>query len=290
MKLKIMTLLFCLLLPAISFGADDVEALFNKALDQLVRKGYGGDTSAEERYLQAVLEQEPKHLEASWLLIYIRLVPLQDASLSERSVALSAVAPAFARLAKLTNESKKQAFLHYVTAIYAGYYDAYERALLEIDKALALEPKSSRYLVARGRILMNYGAGRKQDADIEKGIDLIRKAKELAKTQINPYISEALYDFYIAWGVSELSQPRWKEVVEHYLRFIEQSEKYTPYAFAWNNVSIAYRHLGQCAKAKEAAENALKVMKFGAAQSNKRYAEFCLEMQKMGTMEKTGKE
>lgn len=73
-------------------------------------------------------------------------------------------------------------------------------------------------------------------------------------------------------------------MVEHHLRFIEQSEKSVAYAFAWNNASIAYRQLGKCDKAKEAAENALKVTKFGAAQQNKRFAEFCIEMQEMGLM------
>ena len=32
------------------------------------------------------------------------------------------------------------------------------------------------------------------------------------------------------------------------------------------------------------AEKALEVMTFSAAESNKRYAEFCIEMQKMGIM------
>ena len=56
------------------------------------------------------------------------------------------------------------------------------------------------------------------------------------------------------------------------------------YAHAWNNVSFAYRKLGQCGKAKKAAENALSVMTFSGAESNKRYAEFCIEMQKMGIL------
>ncbi len=74
---------------------------------------------------------------------------------------------------------RKQSFLHYITAIYGGYYNAYERALSEIDKALSLEPKSSRYLATKGRLLVNYGAWVKRDGEIEKGIDLLRKAKEL---------------------------------------------------------------------------------------------------------------
>jgi hypothetical protein len=74
--------------------------------------------------------------------------------------------------------------------------------------------------------------------------------------------------------------------VDHYHRFIENSQESVVYAFAWNNVSIAYRQLRECDKAKEAAENAMKGRKFGAAQWNKRFAEFCIEMQKMGLMPK----
>lgn len=131
---------------------------------------------------------------------------------------------------------------------------------------------------------MSYGRWSKQDREIERGISLLRKAKRLSKTHPNPYALEMHYDFEIAWGIAQLSQPRWDEVVEHYSRFIDQAEASTVYAYAWNNVSIAYRKLGQCGKAKEAAENASEVVTFSAAESNKRYAEFCIEMQKMGIL------
>lgn len=291
MKLRIATLILSFFLPAFSYAADEVETLLNKALDQLVRNGYVGDNSAAERYLQAILEQEPNHLEAQWQLIYLRLVPLQNAQLSERAAGLSVISPAFARLARLAKESKKQAFLHVITAMYASYYHAYERALSEIDKALALEPKSARYLTAKGRIMVGYGEWTKRDAEIEKGINTLKKARELLQVQPSPFVRDESYDFYLAAAVSDLSRPRWKEVAEHYNRFIERSQDQQSlvYAFAWNNGSVAYRNLGECDKAKEAAERALKVTKFGAAESNKRYAEFCLEMQKIGLMTKTGR-
>ncbi len=285
MKLRIAALLISIFLPALSSAADDVEALLNKALDQLVRNGYVGDNSAAERYLQAVLEQQPKHLEALWLRLLLKL-PSKNTQLIERPATLALVGPEFAQLAKLAREAKKEAFLHYITARYAEDYNAYERALSEIDKALALEPNSTRYLFTKGRLLVDYGSDIKQDTEIQKGISVVRKAKDLAKTYPNRFARDADYDFEIASAISHLRKPRWEEVVEHYLRFIEQSEKSVVYAFAWNNISIAYRHLGECGKAKEAAENALKITKFGAAESNKRYAEFCIEMQKMGLMAK----
>lgn len=286
MKLRIATLIISIFLPAFSYAADDVATLLNKALDQLVRNGYVGDTSAGERYLQAILEQQPDHLEAQWQLIYIKLVPLQNAQLSERANGLAAISPAFARLAKLARESKQQAFLHFITAMYASYYHAYEKALSEIDKALALEPKSARYLTAKGRILVGYGERTKSDAEIEKGIGTLKKARELLLTHPSPFTRDENYDFYLAFAISDLSQPRWKEVAEHYRLFIEKSQKSFVYALGWNNLSVAYRNLGECDKAKEAAEKAIGVTKFGAAEWNKRFAQFCIEMQKMDLMAK----
>ncbi len=266
-------------------AAEDVDVLFNKAMDHLLRKGYMGDTSPAVRYLQAVLEQEPDHLEAFWQLISIQLASLSNTPLSGRSTALSVISPVFEHFEKLARQTDEVAFLHYASAYHADYYKAYDRALLEIDKAVALEPQSSRYLLAKGKLLVRYGDHIRQDAQIEKGIRLIRNAKELSKTHPNPYSLPADYDFQLASAISNLSQPRYEEVVKHYLNFLDQSEESVIYAFAWNNVSIAFRKLGQCDKAKESAENALKVMEFGNAKSNKRYAEFCLEMQSIGIME-----
>ncbi len=281
MKLRIAAFFIAVCWPVLSFATDDVGALLNKALDELVRNGYVGDTSAAERYLGAILEQQPDHLEAQWQLVYIKLVPLSNTPLSQRATALFAISPAFDRLAKLAHQSKQQAFLHFITAMYASYYNTYERALTEIDQALALEPQSVRYLTAKGRLLVNYGKWTKRDAEIEKGISVFKQARELFQTQPSPFIRDEYYDFYLAGAIADLSHPRWKEVAEHYQRFIERSQESVAYAFAWNNASIAYRQLGECDKAKEVAEKALKVTKFGAAEWNKRYAEFCIEMQKM---------
>ena len=291
MKKRVTTVLFLLLLlPGTLAASDDVEALFDKALDHLLRTGYMGDTSAAERYLQAVLQEQPNHLEASWQLITIQLGRLRNTSLSGRAAGLLLIAPLFEDLAEAAQESNQEAFLHFTTAVYADYYAAYERGLSEIEKALALEPQSPRYLMAKGKLLVAYGSWTGRDQNIEAGIRLLYRAKELSKTHPNPYALPRHYDFQLAWGLSQLSQPRSKEVVEHYLSFLEQSEESIPYAYAWNNVSIAYRQLGQCEKAKEAAQNALSVMEFGNAESNKRYAEFCIEMQKMGTLEQASQE
>ena len=283
-------LLLCLLLQGTLSAADEVEDLFNKALDHLLRTGFLGDTSAAERYLQAVLDEQPEHLEALWQLIVIELGKLRNTSLSGRATGLLAISPLFEHLAERARQANQEAFLHYATAVYADYYAAYERGLVEIDKALALEPQSPRYLMAKGKLLVAHGAWTGRDQDIEKGIDLLYKAQELSETHPNPYALPMHYDFQLAWGISQLSQPRSEEVVEHYQSFIEQSEETIPYAFAWNNVSIAYRDLGKCEQAKEAAEKALSVMAFDNAEANKRFAEFCLELRRMGVLEQASAE
>jgi tetratricopeptide (TPR) repeat protein len=81
-----------------------------------------------------------------------------------------------------------------------------------------------------------------------------------------------------------MTKPRWDEVAEHYQRFIAASRESLSQAFAWNNSSLAYQKLGECAKAKEAAQKALAIAKFGMAQQNLQRSEFCLQMQAMGVV------
>src|SRR2546426_267338 len=169
MKRILVACVLALALPAMPRASDDVGALLDKALDQLGRNGYQGDTSAAERYLRAILEQQPDHLEAQWQLLYIQLAPLRNVPLSERAPALAALSPVFAHLAKLAKEPKQQAFLHFMTATHAGFYNDYERALAEIDRALVLEPRSVRYLTAKGNLLVDDGNWTDSDAEIEIG-------------------------------------------------------------------------------------------------------------------------
>ena len=90
-------------------------------------------------------------------------------------------------------------------------------------------------------------------------------------------------DTVLAEAFTGLSQPRWKDVIAHYQRYLEIGPKESVnYAYALNNISLAYRRVGDCARARESAEKALALMKFGMAEWNKRYAEACLEMQESG--------
>jgi len=286
----IILLLVWLFGPGLSLAADETEANFQKAVEALANSGYSETNFAALQHLRTVLKQQPNHLEAQWLLIYLKLVSLDDVPLSARAIKLSEIAPAFARLANLVRGADRQPFLHFITAHHARYYTDYQRAISEISKAVAGDANSARYLLNKGVIFAEYGELIRRDKEIEQGIRFIREAQKLSNTHPDPYNNPGMYDFQLAHAIASLSKPRWAEVVQQYTRFIEQAkEKNTSYAFAWNNLSIAYRHLGECDKAKQAAENALKVMRFGAALSHRRGAEFCIEMQKLGMMGKEEK-
>ncbi|HZM70707.1 MAG TPA: hypothetical protein VFB95_10110 [Candidatus Cryosericum sp.] len=265
-------------------SSGDVGPLLDKAIDELVSLGYLGDTSAAERYLAAVLEQEPEHLEARWQLLYVRLMPLKSVPLSERTDALAQLSPEFGRLAKLARASKQEAFLHYMTAIHAGFYKNYERALAEIGKAVVLDKNSVRYATAKGRLLAERGDWARSDQDVEAGIEVLKAARELLRGKPSPFVRDQDYEFYLAAALEDMTKPRWNEVAEHYQRFIAASRESLRQAFAWNNTSLAYQKLGECGKAKEAAQKALAIAKFGMAQRNLQRSEFCLEMQAMGVV------
>ncbi len=286
MMWRVFMILIVLAMPGMGRAGEDVNALLAQAIDQLIKSGYVGDTSAPERYLAAVLEEQPDNVEANWQLVYLRLGPLMNMKLSERVSALAAIAPAFNHVDQLAERFQDKAFHHFMTATYAGFYGNFNRALQEMERALALEPQSIRYQAMKGRLVVKHGEWTQQDSRIEQGIELLRQAREQAVARPTPFVHDANFAFYLADATSHLTRPRWNEVAEYYRQYIEQSPQSVGYAFALNNASIAYKEMGECDKAKAFAEQALKVMKFGAAESNKRHAELCLEMQKMGLLGK----
>jgi tetratricopeptide (TPR) repeat protein len=153
----------------------------------------------------------------------------------------------------------------------------------EIDKALALEPKSTRFIGAKGNVLQRYGQWSGNDKRLESAIQYLKQAAEQASKEIEPDSDPNSYNFAIAEAFSQFRRPRWQEVTEYYERYLQQSKYHsTSYAFAWSNVSTGYRKLGECQKAKNAAEAALRIMTFGAAEMNLNRAEFCLEMRRLG--------
>jgi len=276
--------LVAIALPATAGAAEDPGALLGRAIDDLVRNGYIGDTSAAQRYLTAVLEQEPDNLEAQWQILFLQTNPLKNMHLYDRTEGLAVLSPEFERLIQAAAKGRQEAFQHYMTAIHAGYYNDYPRALAEIDRSIALEKDSARYLTAKGRALIGSGAWNKDDAQVEAGMATLKEARALLKDHPTPFVRDEFFDFYLADGAQSFVRPRWDETAGHYQRFLEKAEGSALAAFAWNNLSIAYRKTGACDRALEAADKALAIMKFGAAEDNKRKAHFCVETQKSGVM------
>lgn len=267
-----------LALPALAGAADNADTLLRKALDELSRTGYVGDTSTPERYLKAVLELEPDNLEAQWQLLYMNSLGLIDMPFSKRAGALAALSPEFGRLSALAKKNKQEGLMHLINALHAGYYNAFDRALPEIDRAVAADPESVRFMTWKGRLMGRAGKWSKDNGIAEKGIEALEKARLLSQAHPSVFVREASFDFYLAEAYSNLSPPRWNEVTAHYERFLEKAPTSTLSALTWNNLSLAYRRLGACDKARDAADKALAVMDFGMARKAKQLAEFCVEM------------
>lgn len=278
-----MNVLLIALMIAASMGIaaanEDVPTLLTKAREARA----ADDSKGALRHATAAMKQDPGNWEARWFLLSTKLRALTNVGLAGRATELSILSPEFNDLAERARQAKQPAFLHFITAAYARYYANYDRVAAEIDQAVRLEPKSARYLGAKGLFLAQQGDWINNDKLIETGIHHLKQSAALPcmETDISDELCER--DFYIAMAIADLSRPRWQEVAAHYERYLQKAKyRGTTYAFAWNNLSIAYRHLGQCDKAMQAAQSALKVRKFGAAEMNRNRAEFCLEMARLG--------
>jgi tetratricopeptide (TPR) repeat protein len=279
MPRRIVSILVALMMCAMAHASEESMALLKKAKEARA----ADQQEIALRQVTAAIKQDPNDLEARWFLIGLTLGEIGNYGLPARALPLADISPAINALAEMAKKAKQTAFLHYITASHASYYKNYERAIAEIDKALALEPKSVRFLAAKGRMMGRYGEWTGNDKRKESGILYLKHAAEQAGKEAEIDGAEDNYDFAIAMAISHLRRPRWQEVVQHYERYLQQTKyRSTSYAFAWNNVSIAYRKLGECQKAKHAAETALKEKGFPAAEMNRNRAEFCLEMRRLG--------
>lgn len=117
---------------------------------------------------------------------------------------------------------------------------------------------------------------------IRQGIDIIDEARKMAEKSPSIYFSSA--DFYFIWGFSnsklKTGDPR--KTIKHYKAYLNHKINDVKKACAWNNISIAYRVMGECDKVFDAVENALELAIFRAARTSRRYAQFCQEMNLLG--------
>ena len=273
----------CLNASVPSQARQNVDELFIKAVTTQ-KNLEASDSSGVERLLDAILEQDSTHPKALWQLTFrrYRLFDDEGETLSQHAAKLAAAAPMIQTIVDEAQNRGDQAFAHYVLGRYAGLYNAFDRALAEMDKALTAEPDSVRYRMIKGLILIDKGEWEDDDTSIQQGMQLITEARQMAETSPSLYYNTADYYFKLAYSNAKLDSEDPHETIDYYLSFLQHAVNKRTIAYAWNNLSITYRRAGECEKALNAADNALQISNFGAARSNRRYAQFCLEMNTMG--------
>jgi tetratricopeptide (TPR) repeat protein len=281
MRFRALAIALILLFPAPAYPNDDVTIWLAQTIEELRVQLYKGDMSSAQRRLAAILDEDPTNLEALWQLTYTQhLSGVKNWSLLDRSANLSKAGPKFEYIIRLARKQGNLAFGHLVKAWQAWLYNAFPQALDEIDQALHLDPNSTRYLMIKGRILKAKGTWEGEAETIGKAVVLLKHAHRQSQTYPTPFYKGENFFFYLGRTVEATGQDGWAEAIQHYQKAIELGKPGSRIqTYSWNNMSILYRKLGQCQKAKEAAEEALAITKFSAAKRNKQYAEFCLEIE-----------
>ena len=284
MKPFISMIILSILLVQPTYGEGLIKKWLDIAVEELRVEFYSGDVSSAKRRLSAILEEDPTHLEALWQLAYTNhLARPKNWRLLNRDNHLQQVGPQLKKIIKLAHAQQNVAFAHYVKAWEGLLYNAFPSALTEINNALALQQDSVRYLMLKGRILVAQGDWEDRDDAIEEGIRMIQQAWDYSKQHPSPFYKEENFHFRLAHSLWHLKERPWKEVTYHYEQAIKNDDAGTRLpAYAWTNVSKAYRLQGQCKKAKDAAEKALAILEMNSAERQKQYAEFCLEMKQLG--------
>ena len=281
MTFRSLAIVVILLFPAPAFANDDVTLWLAQTIEELRVQLYKGDMSSAQRRLAAILDEDPTNLEAMWQLTYTQhLSGVKNWSLLDRSENLSQAGPKFEYIISLARKQGNFAFGHLVKAWQAWLYNAFPQALDEINQALRLDPNSTRYLMIKGRILKAKGRWEGESDSIKKAVVILKQAHRQSQTHPTPFYKDENFFFYLGWTVEAVGQDGWAEAIQHYQQAIQLGQPGSRIqTYSWNNMSILYRKLGQCQKAKEAAEEALAITEFSAAKRNKQYAEFCLEIE-----------
>lgn len=282
-----MRLVFAIVLLLFSFSTthaqQSVDELFTLAIESLE----SGRHKAGVRYLNKILKQDPRHPDALWQLTWQSFRHLKGKTPEQRAHDLYLAGPATVQIARLAEDRGNPGLGHYIMARYAWLYNAFDRALREIDLALEQSPDSTRYLMAKAMLLAAKGDWENNDETVTAGIKLIEQAR--VQHRDFPTIFWQPEEFHIARAkaLADLSDPPWDKIVEAYELAIVTGN-YTGKALAYksNSLSWAYRRAGRCQDAKASAITALSITKIKSARRNLDMALFCLEMQNLGLLAK----
>lgn len=258
-------------------AASEADALVARGIQATMESQVPGDKSTAARLFAEAIDVDPNHLEAHWQLLWIDMGGLVDQSLSHRVSALPAATEKFRTFEALVIAQNEEAFLHYVRAQFASLYGAHERAIHEIDQALASEPNSIRYLFRKADLLYVWGRFDNNERLIGDSQRLFLDVLARYDDAPSPLVSKSHAYFVLAQMEREKTSPDLEQAIVFEQQGLETEKNTRSIMYAWQRLSIAYRMAGRCAEALTAAENALKLADFKAARDQKLYAEFCLE-------------
>ncbi|NQY27295.1 MAG: hypothetical protein HRT92_08975 [Piscirickettsiaceae bacterium] len=302
MRLTIKTILVIMMwivfspLSANTSATVEAEALLEKSITAFME---GEDRSVRDRLLQAAYDLDPDNPAVNWQILWWQSWALRsNGSLSSRAPSLAIIAPVIDKIKKMAVKRGKESFSHYIQARYLGAYNQFDQAILEIDKALEIEPLSSRLMYIKVSIL-----DRKGHWDLKQGDDWIMQSRQLLEQiltdDVNPsvLVNKSRIYYKLAHINSHMIEPDLNESIEFYLLSLKNDRPNSPDYNTWNMLSIAYRKNGMCQKAFDAAKKSIeikvfdakkKVLKYsgyGRGETSLRYAKYCLEMQKMGILQ-----
>ena len=282
--MKLVVALVLLTLNSVGAHAQrSVDELLNLAIERL----NSGHQKQGERYLQAVLDRDPRHPDALWQLTWRSLRGLGRKAPEQRAERLASVGPAVLEIARIAEKRGDPGFGHYVMARYARFYNAFDRAVSEIDHALNLTPNSTRYLMAKGLLLTWKGDWEESDATIKAGISVIEQARLQSRKYPSIHWTEPEFHVARAQALGDLSRPPWSQIIEAYELAVETGN-YAGNTLARRSISLswAYRNAGRCEDAEKTAMKALAIVESKSARRELTKALFCLEMQSLGLLPK----
>lgn len=265
-------------------GVDpEIDALFKQVKKM---KHENADESSVKRLLAAILERDPKNPRASWQLLFYRFPSLRGgaAELLDSAEDLAELGEPVTAISAEARRRGENDFAHFVVARYALAYRNFERAFAELEAAVRLKPDSVMYRYYQGKFLAEKGVWEKDDTTLLAGLAKLEEslADSLEHPSSEAFLAPDDYYFEMAWLNNDLQIPRPEKTIEYYqaaIRYTQNNDQQI--AYAWHNMGNTYRNMQRCVEARDAAQKALAIMRFRAAEDSLQHSEFCIEMQEM---------
>lgn len=242
-----------------------------------------GNRSKGLKIMSSVLETDPENIDALWFLTYDRISSATGRPLDERTNILNVETDNVQKIIQLAHDNSEHGKAYYVSARLAELYNAFERAIDQIDKAIEHDQDSAKYYFTKGRILFDRAEWERDEMYLDEGQEALDHALRILESKGSPLLSRADVYFNRARWHPDFVENVHEYAIDNYKMALETEELTERFsAYAWNNLSIHYREIGDCEKAREAAENALSLFDFGNARNNLFYSKACLDLKESG--------